>query len=149
MYVGNDMYQGESLKESLHTVKYDIALLALGSMVITADNVRKSLIEQGYTVTLVNARFVKPVDKDMLDYVCHNHRLIVTLEENVSSGGFGRTVCQYISNSEYENPVLSISLPDDYIEHGSVDILRHETGIDEETIIRRINDKYIQNYSEK
>ena len=149
MYVGNDMYQGESLKESLHTVKYDIALLALGSMVITADNVRKSLIEQGYTVTLVNARFVKPVDKDMLDYVCHNHRLIVTLEENVSSGGFGRTVCQYISDSEYENPVLSISLPDDYIEHGSVDILRHETGIDEETIIRRINDKYIQNYSEK
>ena len=93
------MYQGESLKESLHTVKYDIALLALGSMVITADNVRKSLIEQGYTVTLVNARFVKPVDKDMLDYVCHNHRLIVTLEENVSSGGFGRTVCQYISHS--------------------------------------------------
>ena len=149
MYVGNDMYQGESLKESLHTVKYDIALLALGSMVITADNVRKSLIEQGYTVTLVNARFVKPVDKDMLDYVCHNHRLIVTLEENVSSGGFGRTVCQYISDLEYENPVLSISLPDDYIEHGSVDILRHETGIDEETIIRRINDKYIQNYSEK
>lgn len=149
MYVGNDMYQGESLKESLHTVKYDIALLALGSMVITADNVRKSLIEQGYTVTLVNARFVKPVDKDMLDYVCHNHRLIVTLEENVSSGGFGRTVCQYISDSEYENPVLSISLPDDYIEHGSVDILRYETGIDEETIIRRINDKYIQNYSEK
>ena len=148
MYVGNDMYQGESLKESLHTVKYDIALLALGSMVITADNVRKSLIEQGYTVTLVNARFVKPVDKDMLDYVCHNHRLIVTLEENVSSGGFGRTVCQYISDSEYENSVLSISLPDDYIEHGSVDILRHETGIDEETIIRRINDKYIQNYSE-
>ena len=149
MYVGNDMYQGESLKEILHTVKYDIALLALGSMVITADNVRKSLIEQGYTVTLVNARFVKPVDKDMLDYVCHNHRLIVTLEENVSSGGFGRTVCQYISDSEYENTVLSISLPDDYIEHGSVDILRHETGIDEETIIRRINDKYIQNYSEK
>lgn len=48
--------------------------------------------------------------------------------------GFGRTVCQYISDSEYGNPVLSISLPDDYIEHGSVDILRHETGIDEETI---------------
>ena len=45
--------------------------------------------------------------------------------------------------------LFSISLPDDYIEHGSVDILRRETGIDEETIIRRINDKYIQNYSEK
>lgn len=121
---------------------YDIALLALGSMVLTADNVRQVLIKQGYKVTLVNARFVKPIDKDMVDYVCQNHKLIVTLEENVSSGGFGRTVCQYINDSGYDNKVLSIALPDDYIEHGSVDILRHETGIDEENIIARIKESY-------
>ena len=127
---------------SAGTTMLPSALLALGSMVVTADKVRKSLMKQGYTVTLVNARFVKPVDKAMLDYVCYNHRLIVTLEENVSSGGFGRTVCQYISDSEYENHVLSISLPDDYIEHGSVDILRRETGIDEDTIIKRITAVY-------
>ncbi len=163
MYIGNDVYSvekhGDYRKkyieaddadvrgpESVCSSKgrYDIALLALGSMVSTASKVREKLMEEGYTVTLVNARFVKPVDKDMIDYVCHNHKLIVTLEENVSSGGFGRTVCQYISDSEYDNHVLGISLPDDYIEHGSVDILRHETGIDEENIIRRVKEKYIK-----
>ena len=66
------------------------------------------------------------------------HKLIVTLEENVSSGGFGRAVCQYINDKELHNYVLDISLPDDYIEHGSVDILRRETGIDEDTIVKRI-----------
>lgn len=162
MYIGNDIYvpekHGDYRKKCIEAdnhdeqmppaecdtlIKYDIAILALGSMVSTADKVREKLMKDGYTVTLVNARFVKPIDKDMIDYVCHNHKLIVTLEENVSSGGFGRTVCQYINDSEYGNHVLAISLPDDYIEHGSVDILRHETGIDEENIIRRIKEKYI------
>ncbi len=128
--------------EVMYTGDNDIALLALGSMVAAADNVRNSLMAEGYTVTLVNARFVKPIDKDMIDAVCQNHKLIVTLEENVSSGGFGRTVCQYVSDSEYNTHVLSISLPDDYIEHGSVDILRRETGIDEESIIKRIKESY-------
>lgn len=162
MYIGNDIYvpekHGDYRKKCIEAdnhdeqmppaecdtlIKYDIAILALGSMVSTADKVREKLMKDGYTVTLVNARFVKPIDKDMIDYVCHNHKLIVTLEENVSSGGFGRTGCQYINDSEYGNHVLAISLPDDYIEHGSVDILRHETGIDEENIIRRIKEKYI------
>ena len=128
--------------EVMYTGDNDIALLALGSMVAAADNVRNSLMAEGYTVTLVNARFVKPIDKDMIDAVCQNHKLIVTLEENVSSGGFGRTVCQYVSDSEYNTHVLSISLPDDYIEHGSVDILRRETGIDEESVIKRIKESY-------
>ena len=128
--------------EVMYTGDNAIALLALGSMVAAADNVRNSLMAEGYTVTLVNARFVKPIDKDMIDAVCQNHKLIVTLEENVSSGGFGRTVCQYVSDSEYNTHVLSISLPDDYIEHGSVDILRRETGIDEESIIKRIKESY-------
>ena len=74
----------------------------------------------------------------MLDKISTTHKLIVTLEENVSSGGFGRAVCQYINDKELHNYVLDISLPDDYIEHGSVDILRRETGIDEDTIVKRI-----------
>lgn len=120
----------------------DIAILALGSMVDTAFNVRERLKEQGYNVTLVNARFVKPIDSAMLDKISTTHKLIVTLEENVSSGGFGRAVCQYINDKELHNYVLDISLPDDYIEHGSVDILRRETGIDEDTIVKRITAVY-------
>ena len=120
----------------------DIAILALGSMVDTAFNVRERLKEQGYNVTLVNARFVKPIDSAMLDKISTTHKLIVTLEENVSSGGFGRAVCQYINDKELHNYVLDISLPDDYIEHGSVDILLRETGIDEDTIVKRITAVY-------
>ena len=129
-------------KAELMYEESDIALLALGSMVDTAFNVRERLKEQGYNVTLVNARFVKPIDSAMLDKISTTHKLIVTLEENVSSGGFGRVVCQYINDKELPNQVLNISLPDDYIEHGSVDILRRETGIDEDTIIKRITAVY-------
>lgn len=93
-------------------------------------------------MTLVNARFVKPIDSAMIDKISTTHKLIVTLEENVSSGGFGRAVCQYINDKELHNYVLDISLPDDYIEHGSVDILRRETGIDEDTIVKRITAVY-------
>ena len=129
-------------KAELMYEESDIAILALGSMVDTAFNVRERLKEQGYNVTLVNARFVKPIDSAMLDKISTTHKLIVTLEENVSSGGFGRAVCQYINDKELHNYVLDISLPDDYIEHGSVDILRRETGIDEDTIVKRITAVY-------
>ena len=129
-------------KAELMYEESDIAILALGSMVDTAFNVRERLKEQGYNVTLVNARFVKPIDSEMLDKISTTHTLIVTLEENVSSGGFGRAVCQYINDKELHNYVLDISLPDDYIEHGSVDILRRETGIDEDTIVKRITAVY-------
>lgn len=129
-------------KAELMYEESDIAILALGSMVDTAFNVRERLKEQGYNVTLVNARFVKPIDSAMLDKISTTHKLIVTLEENVSSGGFGRAVCQYINDKKLHNYVLDISLPDDYIEHGSVDILRRETGIDEDTIVKRITAVY-------
>ena len=68
----------------------DIALFALGSMVSTGEHVREKLKEKGYSCTLVNARFVKPLDTDMIDRLCRSHRLIVTMEENVLRGGHVR-----------------------------------------------------------
>lgn len=67
----------------------DIALFALGSMVSTGEHVREKLKARGYSCTLVNARFVKPLDTDMIDRLCRSHKLIVTLEENVLRGGMG------------------------------------------------------------
>ena len=116
----------------------DIALLAVGSMVETADIVRKNLKAQGYSVTLINARFVKPIDESAVFKCGREHNLIVTMEENVISGGFGESVCQLVSDLQLPVRVLNISLPDDYIEHGSVDILRCEAGIDAETVTERI-----------
>ncbi|MBR6452871.1 MAG: 1-deoxy-D-xylulose-5-phosphate synthase [Lachnospiraceae bacterium] len=120
----------------------DIALLAIGSMVKTAETVRHDLKEKGFSCSLVNARFCKPIDEAVITELCENHKLIVTLEENVKSGGFGEKVLDYVSEHELDAHVLIIALPDDYIEHGNVALLKHETGIDEESVLKRIITEY-------
>ncbi len=121
----------------------DIALIACGSMVKTAVEVRRKLRELGYGCTLVNARFVKPVDEEMLEYLRPDHRLIVTMEENVRSGGFGEKVLDYYNRVRADVNVLQIALPDDYIEHGNVDVLKQETGLDADSVFRAIIVEYL------
>lgn len=115
-----------------------IVLVAVGSMVKTALSVREKLIEKGYACSIINARFVKPIDTEILDEAAGNHRLIVTMEENVASGGFGEKVREYLDSKEADVKLLSINIPDEYVEHGNVDILRREVGIDADTIERKI-----------
>ena len=121
----------------------DIVLFALGSMVKTAEAVRDALKQQGYACSLINARFAKPLDEAILDEVTKQHKLIVTMEENVINGGMGEHVTEYYYQQE-ERPirVLNIAIPDAYVEHGNVDILRKEVGIDAETIIKRTIELY-------
>lgn len=121
----------------------DIALLAVGSMVKTAEQVRRNLKEIGYSGTLVNGRFIKPVDTDILEELAKDHRLIVTMEENVRSGGFGERVQDYIVDRELPVHVLEITLPDEYVEHGNVSLLYEEVGIDADSVTKRIIEKYI------
>ena len=118
-----------------------IALMAVGSMVKTAVAVREHLKEMGYSVTLVNGRFVKPIDTEMIEQLSKNHELLVTMEENVESGGFGEKVRTYVDERKWEMGVLSICIPDEYVEHGNVDLLRKEIGIDADTIVNRIIEK--------
>jgi len=116
----------------------EIALFAVGSMVKTAEKVRELLKEQGYSVSLINARFVKPIDEDALTEACMFHELIVTLEENVASGGYGEKVLEFLNSHNMNNDYLGISIPDAYVEHGNVEELKKEIGIDAEGIVRRI-----------
>ena len=121
----------------------EIVLFALGSMVKTAEIVRDALKLQGYACSLINARFAKPLDEAVLDEVTKHHKLIVTMEENVINGGMGEHVTEYYYQQE-ERPirVLNIAIPDAYVEHGNVDILRKEVGIDPETVTKRIIELY-------
>ncbi|MDO4344491.1 MAG: 1-deoxy-D-xylulose-5-phosphate synthase [Eubacteriales bacterium] len=121
----------------------EIALLAVGSMVKTAVQVRERLREMGYGCTLVNARFVKPFDEAAVSELAGSHKLLVTMEENVKSGGFGEAVLEYLNETGSRVRSLNISLPDDYIEHGNVDVLKAEAGIDAETIVKKIVSEYI------
>ena len=117
----------------------DIALLAVGSMVKTGEEVRNILKDQyNKHVTLVNARFVKPIDEEMVTYLSKQHKLIVTLEENVGCGGFGEHVRKFADEAGIESDVLVCALPDDYVEHGNVSILAKEVGIDAESIVNKI-----------
>lgn len=116
----------------------EIALLAVGSMVKTAIAVRDRLKEQGHSCTLVNARFVKPIDRDMVRYLAKEHDLLVTMEENVASGGFGEKVLDLADREKLDVKVLPVTIPDEYVEHGNVDILKKEIGIDEDSILEKI-----------
>lgn len=115
-----------------------IALLSVGHMYEEAVCVREALKQKGKSCTLVNARFVKPLDTDMIEALSVNHRLLVTIEENVQTGGFGEHVVEYVSRKGLPVRVLTLALPDDYVEHGSIDMLRRETGLDNETMTERI-----------
>ncbi len=114
-----------------------IALIALGSMVKTAESVREALKKAGYSCTLVNARFAKPFDEELLLNLSKNHTLFVTLEENVACGGFGERVLAFLFRHGISK-VLNIAIPDDYVEHGNVELLRKEVGLDEASITERI-----------
>ena len=121
-----------------------IALLAVGSMVKTAEAARLRLKERGLSCTLVNARFVKPVDEEMIERLARGHRLIVTLEENVASGGFGERVRTFADEKELPAQILSVTIPDEYVEHGNVEVLKKEIGIDEDTVTKRILEAWEQ-----
>ncbi len=120
----------------------DILLLAFGSMVQTAEEVRKRLKHKKMESTLVNARFAKPLDRDYLKKAAKRFALIVTLEENVASGGFGEHVSIFLEKEGYAGKVLRISLPDEFIPHGSVNELKKAYGLDEASIVKRIRKVY-------
>lgn len=120
----------------------DIALLAVGSMVKVAEEVRHNLKEKGYSCTLVNARFIKPIDEDLVRELCREHKLLVTLEENVLSGGYGEKVRTFVDVEELKREILNIALADEYVEHGNVDLLKQEVGIDAGSVTARVITAY-------
>lgn len=149
-YPRGEAYDG--LKEFRAPIEYgkceviykekDIALLAVGSMVKVGEEVRKSLKEKGYHVSLVNMRFVKPFDQMAVDELAKDHQLFVTLEENVINGSFGEGLIRYVCSMEHQVKVLPVAIPNIYVEHGNVDILEKEVQIDSESIIRKIIENY-------
>ena len=120
----------------------EIAILSVGHMFEEAVKTRDKLIEQGYEPTLINMRFIKPIDEAMIEKVCQTHKLIAVIEENVQTGACGEHVSEYVMRRMLPSHVLTLALPDDYIEHGSVDVLRKMTGIDSESMSEKIIETY-------
>ncbi|MEG0962021.1 MAG: 1-deoxy-D-xylulose-5-phosphate synthase [Lachnospiraceae bacterium] len=125
-------------KSEMLVKEKEIALFAIGSMVKIAVKVRELLKEAGYHCTLVNARFAKPLDGEMIQELSLSHELLVTLEENVIEGGFGERVVRCLNEQKSLVRVLNIAIPDEYVEQGKVELLREELRIDEKSIFQRI-----------
>ena len=127
----------------------DIAILAVGTMTKTAVLARDILMSEGFLPTVVNVRFIKPLDEALLEEIAKNHRLVVTLEENVISGGFGQNVAAFYAGQSGSMPkVLNLGIPDIFVEHGNVEELKEELGLDEQSAARRILDR-IKNSKEE
>jgi len=121
----------------------DMVILAVGSMVQTGEEVYHELKKRGYSVTLVNARFIKPIDKDCIDRLTENHQLFVTLEENMLAGGFGEQVSYYILDSSYQGiSVLNLGINDVYVEHGNPLQLKKDLGLDTQSIVTKMIDRW-------
>ncbi len=118
-----------------------VVLFALGNMVRIAEQVRNRLKEQGVSCTLINARFAMPFDQECIREMAEKHSIFVTMEENVRSGGFGEHVESFILEEELPMNVVNISIPDCYVEHGNVELLKQEVGIDADTVYRRVMDE--------
>ena len=116
----------------------DICLMAVGNMVRTAEEVRDILRSKNIKCSLVNARFVKPIDEFAVKWAAENHKVVVTMEENVLSGGYGERVRNAFDSIDTKARLINIALPDEYVEHGSIDILKKELNIDAKSIAEKI-----------
>ena len=121
----------------------DIVVIFVGHMAELADRVRRGIKDTGYSCSLVNARFVKPLDTSLLEELAKDHRLFVTIEENVLTGGFGEQVADYISRAGLDVRVRSIGISDEYVEHGNVEVLRKEVGLDKDVIVKQAVADYL------
>lgn len=121
-----------------------ILLLAAGSMVKTALKVREILKAKGLACSIANARFVRPIDTELLRKAAGEYSLVVTMEENIHSGGFGEHVAAWYAGQDLNVPLLQVAIPDTFVRHGSPQELCRLTGIDAESvaagILKKIGD---------
>ena len=119
----------------------DVLLLAVGSMVRTAEQTRELLQARGIACSIANARFVRPLDTDYLRQACRRYSMIVTMEENVRSGGFGEHVAAWCAETDAAVSLLNIALPDAFVPHGSPEELCRRCGIDADSVSEKILQK--------
>ncbi len=120
-----------------------VALFAYGSMVKTALKVKDILEKDGFSPTIVNARFAKPFDMDMIRTLSEDHDLLVVMEEGILSGGLGENIIMRMKEADIHMDVIPVAIEDRFIKHGSVDELFKVVGLDEESVAGRIKEHYL------
>ncbi|HET6369649.1 MAG TPA: transketolase C-terminal domain-containing protein, partial [Nitrospiria bacterium] len=117
----------------------DLAILALGSMVYPSLEAAARLKQDGISAAVINSRFVKPVDREMVLTMARKCKRIVTVEEGILNGGFGSAVWETLEEEGMSGvDIRRIGLPDDFIDHGPARLLRQKFGLDADGITRRV-----------
>lgn len=137
----------ECAKSEMLFADGSVVLLAYGSMVKTALDVRERLEQSGIGCAIVNMRFAKPLDTQMLSHVSKAYRLAVTMEENVKTGGLGEAVAEYFRSIDSGIGAVHIAVEDTFLPHGNVEVLKRHAGLDAESIAEKING-WLQTYGE-
>lgn len=115
-----------------------VALLAVGDMVSEAQEAAKILREEGITPTVVNVRFIRPFDRTLFTRLAATHSLLVPMEDNCRTGGFAEALSAWAQLQKLKCRILPVTLPDGYIEQGSIAQLRHKYGCDTASVAVRI-----------
>jgi len=116
----------------------DVAILGLGPMIGLAKELGARLERDGYSAAVINPRFVKPLDREMLDSYSRRVAAFVTFEDHVKMGGFGSAVVEALDEMGISIPVVRIGWPDRFIEHGKVDALRARYGLTMEAALAQV-----------
>lgn len=116
----------------------EIAIFSVGHMMEVALDVYRNLKEQGYSCSLINARFVKPMDETLLAKMAENHTMFVTIEDGIKAGGYGEKVETFVYRNQLPVKVIVNAIPDQYVEQGSIAQLRKEIGLDAQSIVEKV-----------
>ncbi|KPI54343.1 1-deoxy-D-xylulose-5-phosphate synthase [Clostridioides difficile] len=142
---GNSYYLDKGEYKELVLGKYEVlddgqdtVILSIGSMVKHALEAKELLLKEGINPTIVNARFLKPMDEDMLNILLKNHKNVVTIEDNIVTGGFGSRINKFIIDNEYKVNILNIAIPEEFIKHGNADELYDFVGLSPKGIADKI-----------
>lgn len=133
--LNNELVMGKS--ETLIEGKH-VAIIAVGNIIEETYNAVKSLNDKGCNPTLINALFLKPFDKEMIDSIAKKYKYIVTIEEGIRHGGYGEAVISYMADKNYKNDVMNLAIEDEFVEQGTVEELRKKLQLDADSICERI-----------
>ena len=122
----------------------DIAILAIGTMVKHSIEAKQILINDNINPTIVNARFLKPMDENLLHKIFKEHKTIITIEDNVIDGGFGSRVNKFMVDNNYKSKIINIGLPDEFVQHGNAEDIYEYVGLSSKCIAKRIKSLYYE-----
>lgn len=142
---GNSYYLEKGKYDKINLGEYeiidegkDIAVLAIGNMVKHAIEAKEILLKDNINPTIVNSRFLKPIDEELLHRILKSHKKIVTIEDNVIAGGFGSVINKFILDNNYNVDIINIGIDGQFVQHGNADELYKILGLSPESIAAKI-----------